>query len=149
MEITTKWYKSQSMRFLVVAGFMAPTAFFCRIDDWYGIGKDLFHMFAVMGCVYALNVGVYFSIERGKANPFMLNWLNQAHFLLSLLPVAALLYYGHLTSALRRTNYSSYPALRGRLSGVIAFAEIVLGLGGVVFALNILQSVIRKKRSRT
>jgi hypothetical protein len=148
MENTTKWYHSPSMLFIVAAGFMAPTAFFSRIDDWYGIGKDLSHMFVDLGAVYVLNAGVYFSLQRGKYGALLLNWMNQLHFWLSLAPIVALIYYGHLTSVLIRTNYSNYPALRGRLSGAIQVAEVFVVLGGVVFTINIIQSAARRKRVR-
>jgi hypothetical protein len=136
------------MLFLIAAGFMAPTAFFSRVDDWYGIGKDLSRMFVDLGAVYVVNAGVYFGIQRGKYGAFLLNWVNQLHFWLSLAPILALLYYGHLTSILIRSNYSSYPALRGRLSGAIEVAEAFVFLGGVVFILNTIQSAARRKRVR-
>jgi len=127
---------------------MAPTALFSRFDDWYGMGKDLSRMFVDLGAVYALNAGVYFSLRRGKYGAFLLNWMNQLHFWLSLAPIVALIYYGHLTRVLIRTNYASYPAVRGRLSGAIEVAEIFVVLGGIVFILNSIQSAARWKRAQ-
>jgi hypothetical protein len=144
----SEWYHSPPILFLIAAGCVAPTALFARVHNWFGIGTELSRIFVILAADYAVNAGGYFYLGRGKYGAFLLATLNQLYFWLSLAPIALLLYYGYLTRAVVRANYANYPALRGRLSGVIQAAQALVIVGGVIFLVNIAQAVARQRRAR-
>ena len=126
-----------------------PTAFFCRVDNWFGIGKELSSMFLALGEVCALDSVLYWIVQRGKLGPFLLVWMNHLHFWTTVAIVPLLLYYSQLASGIVGGAYVRYPALRARQSSVIGVAIAFALVGVLISIINFAQAASRRRSNQS
>jgi len=133
--------------FLIAALVAFPAAFFARIDNWFGIGRDIFSIIALLAFGYALLSVLYFSADRGKTKGLLIAWLTHLQFWMMVAPFFLILYYGHVVSMMVSEHYARYAILCERLRFISDVSIGLLLVSGVIFIINLAQASIRGRRA--